>query len=124
MPLDPTVAIVFGTLFLSLVLSLLYAFWQQIFKHKTSKRASELDLSRSIRVSELEGLIHKAVAEATLSLDERLATLEAEVQSLQDAVSEETEGLLHEQKKKMLLDLPAEETGEEIVRAWSRKQIR
>ena len=78
--MDYDVLIVFGTMFFSLVAVLIYASWYQNFKHKAKKGG---DSSNSMRASELEELIHKAVTEATRSLEKRMAGIEAEVRALQ-----------------------------------------
>lgn len=126
MPLDPTIAIVFGTLFLSFLFSLLYAFWYQQFKykHKTPKRREENASPESIRVSELEALIHKAVAEATLPLEERLATLEADVTSLQDSLGQDLNAILPERRAAPLLAVPDDNPEEEKESYRARRQVR
>jgi len=124
MPLDPTIVIIFGSLFLSLLASLVYAVWYQQFKHKhkTGKRTAQHDLPESIRVSELEALIRKATTEATLPLEERLSLLEAEVTSLHDVL--EQEGAIPERRGEPLVELPEDEREEEGARSRPRRRIR
>ena len=81
MPFNPEVAIVFGSMLLALFASLLYAYWYQSMKHKKSGQGTSSG-SESIRLSELEEVMRRAVAEATLPLVKRLETLESEVLSL------------------------------------------
>ena len=119
MPVDPTVVIVFGTLFLSLVVSLI--FWLQSVKYKASKGGEAAD--QSIRVSELEEMIREAVVVATRPLNKQLATLEAEVQMLHAALGDEAEGLLPEGRPAPLLALPEDETGKEMTGA-ARRRVR
>lgn len=122
MPFDPTVAIVFGTLLAALLSSLLYAFWYQSAKFKHSKPGKE-SASNSLTVSELEAVIQKSVAEATRAFNDRLVTLENQVQSLQRKSNEAARGLLPEREEDFSVRLPDVEMEEEpVVRQKRRVQ--
>ena len=94
MPFDPTVAIVFGTMLTAFLFSLIYAFWYQQFKHRV-KQGGGAKTDQSIGVGELEGLIRRAVEEATRPLNDRLDALESELDAAtQPDVHPEPEPLL------------------------------
>ncbi len=119
MPFDPTVAIVFGTLLVALLSSLLYAYWYQSTKLKHSK--SRKDVSNSLTVSELEAVIKKSVEEATRAFENRLEALESQVQSLQEKVGETAKGLLTEHEEDFSARLPNAEREEEPAMRQRRR---
>lgn len=121
MPLDPTVAFIFATLFLALVASLLYAYWYQSLKHRS--RHSNGGGSQSLKVSELEDLVRKSVEEATASLDDRLASLQVDMQALKTALEAETGRKQLDSKRETLLDLPDDELADASM-SRSRQRTR
>ena len=120
MGINFTVIAIFGTLFLSLVASLIYAYWYQSIKHGTRKGAG--DASGSIRVSELEGLIHKAVANATRSLEDRLAGLEVEVRTLHGEMKEDAHRKLPGRSVEPLLGGTGNEPEEDLAHVPVRRR--
>ena len=115
MPFDPTVAIVFGSMLCALTLSLLYAVWYQSMKRKTSWRSAADDPSKSVSLTELEGLVKKAVSDAVKPLQARFDTLEREVRSLRVTADEESGRALTGHAETLDLDVPEDEPAAERI---------
>lgn len=84
LPFDPTAAIVFGTMLVALVLSLLYAAWYQSMKLKT-KRGST-DLSNSVGLKELESMMRRTLNEALAPIEDRVDAIDDRIRSIQKAL--------------------------------------
>lgn len=124
MPVDPDLLVVFLTMLAALFASLIYAAWYQQFKHRHKQgKRSAADTAGSIGLSELEGVIRKAVAEATEPLDDRMATLEDEFRALRTRLSNEQRRLAAPQESASRVELPEEEAEDDaLVRA--RRRVR
>ncbi len=119
MPFDPTVAIVFGSILLSLILSLGYALVHQALKYKTAQQKNTQGLSRSMTAGELEALVREAAIEAARPLEKRMAALEADIRQLYAALGEEAGKALSEQRSPLpglMLDDPEAEADYPPVR--------
>jgi hypothetical protein len=85
LPFDPTVAIVFGTMLVALILTLVYAAWYQSIKHRSGRKKGA-DPDKSVGVAELEEMMRRTVAEALAPLEDRFDGLEERVRTIQRAL--------------------------------------